>query len=113
MALHFDPALSLPPWASNFDPVRTEQAFAASFCSSPILDHLAMISDQPSVLFLLQSGDRHHTEGFVLTPQITIQRVTQLRAVSLIGLLPLGFSTPHRLGRHHQVADSQCHQFAM
>jgi hypothetical protein len=72
-----------------------------------------MISDQRSVLFLLQSGHRYYTEGFVLAPQITIQRVTQLAAVTLIGLLPLGFRTPHRLGRDYQVFDSQSYQFTM
>ena len=45
--------------------------------------------------------------------QITIQRVTQLAAITLVGLLPLGFRTSHRLGRDHQVFDSQFYQFTM
>src|SRR5215831_17350 len=113
IALELPQTLTLPPSASNFDALSTQQPFAAGFCSSAILYHLTMIANQGSVLFLLHSRHRDHTEGFVLAPQITLQRVTQLGAVTLIGLLPLGFSSPHRLGRHHQVLDSQFYQLTM
>ena len=55
--------------------------------------NLAMISDQRSLLLFFFSWHPYHTQGLVLAPQITIQCIAQLPAITLIGLLLLAFLT--------------------
>jgi len=49
-----------------------QQPFTAPLKATPIGHHLAMIADQGSFFFPFEARHPHHTQGFILAPQIAI-----------------------------------------
>jgi hypothetical protein len=80
--------------------------------SASVGHNLAMIADQRSLLILFDAGHSYHAQGLALAPQVTIQWVAQLRAITPISLLLLA-SLTHRLGHDDQIFDSHLHQLSM
>jgi hypothetical protein len=61
----------------DFDALRTQQAFASSLTAAAVGHNLAIIADQCSLLLLFFGWHCDHTQGFILTTQITIQAIAQ------------------------------------